>query len=156
MPAPINDKVMRGINVPSGQLLQADLVTWEATYANGVTLREREGARYAGIDRSQLVRFALVLPGEVLFETWPPASDSGGTLVYRRRTEIAPGVLRHVGFLLGWVPGVLFWIDPGAAKYRVANNGWILGDPNFHPILPRPQEGETWSLSDELRVAVGR
>lgn len=152
-PSSLDSNPLRGINMPAPFWSAGDVVTWEVSYANGRVLREREGGLYRQIDRGQVTRFALVSPGEVLFETWPPDQLAGRRLVYRRRTRLGVGVGRHVGFLVGWVPDLIWWVDPTMGLYR-ESPGFVWGDPDFAPVPPIPQEGETWAvlLPDDLRV----
>lgn len=150
-PSSLDGSPLRGVNMPAPFWAQGDVVTWEVTYRNGRVLREREGAVYAQIERGEVTRFALVMPGEVLFETWPPDEQAGRRLLYRRRTTIAPGEGRGVGFLVGWVPELLWWIDPGSMSYR-ESPGFVVGDPDFAPVPPVAVEHWDVFLPDNLRL----
>jgi len=144
---------LRGINIPPGDLLQADLVTWEARYTDGSVLREREGAVYAQIERNRLASFCLVAPGEVIAEIWPRAGCNGTRLVYRRRSSVSVKHGRSVVFFLGWAGGPYFVIRPDSGTYTeydtlmsdVARN-----DPDAMPPSPLPEEGEYFTLDDLL------
>lgn len=77
------------------------LVSWEADYANGTTVRERDGVRYQDLDRDNLTKFRLVAPGEILAEL--RFHKTGHGLAYRRRTIMQSGNT-EVWFVIGAMP----------------------------------------------------
>jgi hypothetical protein len=134
---------MRGIDLPRGSIVEADVVTWEVDYRDGRVLRETEGARYKDIDRGQLKVFKLVKAGEVLLEAFPPPGATGANLVYRRRTtqSLLDGS-RRVIFLIAYAPtGPAIMVDPAAGTYRT-ERAFIAGDPDMYPVELLPDEGE--------------
>lgn len=143
-----------------GGLDEADLVTWEAVYADGFVLREREGHKYADIDRPALAYFQLVAPGETLMTlpTDRPHGRTGENLVYRRRTAIgAPAAggpaKRRVFFLIGFVgPGPIIALYPSENRYDERAR-FTEGDPDFYPPVPHPHEGEHWTLEAAQHTA---
>lgn len=138
---------MRGLlpELPRNLLTAGDIVTWEAEYIGGATLREREGALYRQIDRDRLTSFKLVSPGEVLLEAFVPVGASGHNLIYRRRT-VTNQDGRRVIFLIGFAPmGPAFLVDPARGTYRT-EDAFLVGDPEFYPPHLSRAEGEGYLL----------
>lgn len=130
---------------------EADIVSWEAVYDDGWVLREREGHRYAEIDRNRLKAFRLVRAGELVFELDVTRDGrTGHNFVYRRRTIMGVGAGRDVIFLLGFAPmGPVIAVNPDLGKYAVRE----FFDPHdevFAPPDPIPQEGEMFSVDHLL------
>jgi hypothetical protein len=124
-----------------GLLHPADVATWEALHEDGTVLREREGAVYRQIDRSQLSAFRIVQAGELLLEMLPPAGATGRNLVYRRRTTLGSGG-RDVLFVVGWVPmGPAVTLNLRAGTFRTLET-FTPGDPELDPPDLHPWEGE--------------
>lgn len=127
-------------------------VSWEAVYQDGTVDREREGALYAGINRSLLTSFRLVSPGEILVELPITSPRTGWNLVYRRRTILNRGN-RHVWFLTGFVPmGPVVAFQPETEQ--------LLKSDHFHEgagplgkVEPMPEERWLPSHSTDLRLA---
>lgn len=131
-------------------LVVEDMVTWEAEHIDGSVQRERDGAVYAGIERSTLRKFRLVtLDGQVLFETWPPEGHTGHQLVYRRRISMVQSEgERRVLFLIGWIPtGPAFVLDISGGSYRELPQGFDPADVEAYPPVPMP--GELWFLDNQ-------
>lgn len=119
-------------------------VTWEAVSHDGTVLREREGARYRQIDRTNLKSFRLVTPGEILLETFTGPGRHGRGLCYRRRTVMYQETGRRVvKFLVGWVPaGPVYLLDPSSENVDVQET-W-----NGKIAIPdeQPEEGEQFTF----------
>lgn len=115
-------------------------VTWEAIYRDGTTLRERDGALYAGIDRSLLKSFRLVSPGEILVELPVSSPRTGWNLVYRRRTIHNFGNGRQVWFLTGFIPmGPVVAIQPETEQIMKADH-LTSGAGPLGQVQPTPEE----------------
>ena len=129
------------------------VVSWEAVYDNGVVDRERDGVRYAHINRARLKSFRLVSPGEIICEM--PATDgrTGHNLVYRRRTIVRSGS-REVWFLVGWIPmGPVVAIQPETARFLKADTFHVGGGP-LGAVHPLPEEG--WLLAHGVDMLATR
>lgn len=125
----------------NNQLLQADLVSWEASYLDNTFDREREGAKYSNLKRNKLKSFRLVGPdGTVVFEAFPPPGASGRNLIFRRRTLLV-NENRNVLFIIAWQPhGPAFAVSVDSGNYRVLDTGLATGDPELFPVQPMPGE----------------
>jgi hypothetical protein len=127
-------------------MIQPFLVSWEAESLDGSVLRERDGAKYGEIDRSNLKSFRLVSPGEILLEAPMKDGRTGRDLCYRRRTRISHGIgdtPKDVWFLIGFVPmGPVMALNPMSMEYQTALRFGTDSQGLFAAPTPHPDEGE--------------
>ena len=124
-------------------MLDTNLVFWEVEYNDGTIFRESDGNKYSLINRFKLNKFRLITSNSiVLFETWPPPGLSGHNFVYRRRTKMDVGQGQATFFVVGWLGGPAFAIDPASSSYRESREGFTHGDSLLYP--PQPMPGELW------------
>lgn len=135
--------------------MNSALVTWEAVYKGGAIDREREGALYAGIDRSLLSTFRIVAPGEILVEMPIVSPRTGHNLVYRRRTIMNRGQ-RHVWFVVGFMPmGPVVAIQPETEQIMKAEK-FSEGAGPLGQIQPTPNEKWLPSHTTDVRLSSQR
>jgi len=135
----------------------AFMVSWEAESDDGSVLRERDGALYSQIDRTNLKTFRLVSPGEILIEAPIKGGRTGWDLCYRRRTRMETGsgaTGGSVWFLVGFVPmGPAMAFNSATLDYRDAPR--FGNDPNglFAAPTPHPDEGEFFMFESAAHEA---
>lgn len=124
---------------------RAQNIYWEATYASGLVVRERDGHRYEDINREQLKWFRIVGPGEVIHEIECRDGRSGENLVWRRRRGLAQSTrVWREWHLVGWAPMGPVWAIDTVDQQKLMAPSFRNGDPVFYP--PQPVEGEVASF----------
>jgi hypothetical protein len=119
--------------------MNPDMVTWEAVYNDGDTLRMVDGALYRDIDRTRLSSFRLWVYYNLVAELYV---EPDTILTYRRRTSIT-NESRTVQFIIGNYPdgGVVVFDALREETFRSR-----FGEPHpvadFSPPVLIPEEGE--------------
>lgn len=120
---------------------RAGKIFWEATYQNGLVVREQDGASYESLNREQLAWFRIVSPGEVIHEMKCDGTRTGKNLVWRRRRGLSHSTdLWKEWHLVGWAPMGPVWAIDTVRQQKIMAPSFLNGHGVFYP--PEPVQGE--------------
>ena len=80
-------------------MVEQEKINWTAIYKNGTRIRHIKGIKYDTLDRSNLEAF------EVSWMNVPVVTvhlQENQQLIWRKRTEQAPGGVKKIVYLCGW------------------------------------------------------